>query len=260
MVNKQVSEFLNDNKNRNIFSYDDYLNSSFEDKFIKIKLLNDYYNLLLCNAIFSVLPVYVDFDGVIKDTIKCASKLLLDMHGIDYYTHSRANVDQDKIVGYFFRDIDWNYLLDNSDEINYASKFLTLMNESIIYKPIIYSAFSSDKERKVKNERFSLMYPGINSLLFSSKHFKECSDKDSILIDDSDHYLINWEGKPIHFNSGSKSIFYSISDLGEIFYLFPFDDTASKAKNVSWLYDGFKQEYNVKKKRLIWDKSGDRSE
>lgn len=251
---KRVSEFLNDNRGNNIFSYDDYLKSSFENKIKMIKLLNEYYNILLNDSFINVLPVYVDFDGVIKDTIKCASKLLLDMHDIDYYTHSRTNVDQDKIVGNFFRDIDWNYLLDNSDEINYARKFLTLMNESIIYKPIIYSAFSSEKERKVKKERFSLMYPGINSLLLSSKYFKECTDKDSVLIDDSDHYLVNWEGKPIHFNSGSKSIFYSISDLGEIFYLFPFCTSINKAKNVPWLYDGFKQEYDIKKKRLVWNK------
>ena len=149
-VINEISEFLNDVKNYNIFSYEDYKKSSMNLKLLKIKLLNEYYNIKFANFDLKKFPIFIDFDGVLLDTMGLSRKLLLELYGIDYYKHSRDNIIDDKIVGSFFSTIDWNYLLQNSDELSFGGKFLSFLRYSAVYKPTIYSAVSSDVEKKLR--------------------------------------------------------------------------------------------------------------
>jgi hypothetical protein len=255
MVDNQLFDFLHDNEKYNLFSYDDYKKSSIDLKLLKISLLNEYYKLKLSKCDVNKLRLFVDFDGVILNTMELSRELLLKLHGIDYYKHSRDNVENDKIVGNFFATIDWNFLLDYSHEINRGSEFLKLFRDSIIYKPTIFSAVSSEREEKIKENKFLINYPGIDNRFVESKKIKTCDDEDAVLVDDSDFYLINWNGKPVHFDSGGRaSIFFDIHDLGELYYLFPFNEKTQMVENISGLYDDYIQKYDVKSKRLKWYK------
>ena len=255
MVDKKVVEFLKDNERYKIFSYDEYRKSPIDLRILKIKLLNEYYKLILLNQSVDKLSVYIDFDGVILDTIGLSRKLLLDLYGIDYYKHSRSNTSQDKIVSEFFSSVDWYYLLDNSDEIACANKFLSLFKDSMIFKPTIYSAVSSDIEEKIKHDKFFVNYPGISSKFSFAGSPKECHDRQSVLIDDLDYNLINWLGKPVHFDSGGKkSMFFDIYDLGELYYLFIYNEKQRAVCNIPGLYDNYTQVYDEDTKRLVWKK------
>lgn len=255
MVDKKVIEFLKDNERYNIFSYDEYRKSSIDLRLLKIKLLNEYYGLILSNQYVDKLPVYFDFDGVILDTMGLSRKLLLDLYGIDYYKHSRSNISQDKIVSEFFSSVDWYYLLDNSDEIACASKFLSLFKDSMIFNPTIYSAVSSDMEEKIKCDKFLVNYPGIRSKFSFAGNPKECHDRQSVLVDDLDFNLVHWLGKPVHFNSGGKkSIFFDIFDLGELYYLFLYNEKHKEICSIPGLYDNYTQVYDEDTKKLIWKK------
>ena len=134
----KVQELLMDTRNLNILSYDEYKKSNIKERLAKIKLLNEYYKILY-NSI-DKLDVYFDFDGVIKDTMRHCSYLLLRLHGIDINLHSKFNVEDEKVVENFFKSMDWDYLLNASSEINEAISFIKLFQESVIFNPAIYSA------------------------------------------------------------------------------------------------------------------------
>lgn len=52
--------------------------------------------------------LYIDFDGVIRDTIKVSYRMMEDL-GIKLS-------DREKVIK-FYQEIDWNYLLNISEEI-----------------------------------------------------------------------------------------------------------------------------------------------
>ena len=58
-VINEISEFLNDVKNYNIFSYEDYKKSSMNLKLLKIKLLNEYYNIKFANFDLKKFPIFI---------------------------------------------------------------------------------------------------------------------------------------------------------------------------------------------------------
>ena len=213
-----VNEFLNDTKNYNIFSYDDYKKSSLILKLKKIELLNEYYNLTIKKI--KKLPVFIDFDGVILDTMREAKILLEKNHNLNLETSNRDNKIEQEIISNFFKTLDWNYLLNETKEINESIKFLKLIKESKIYNPTIYSAVNSFYEAKQKHNYIEDKVHNINHQFVMAHTPKICEDKNSILIDDDNFNLDNWKGYPIHFDSTIKSIYPNINDLGELYYLF----------------------------------------
>ena len=58
-VINEISEFLNDVKNYNIFSYEDYKKSSMNLKLLKIKLLNEYYNIKFANFDLKKFSIFI---------------------------------------------------------------------------------------------------------------------------------------------------------------------------------------------------------
>ena len=111
----KIQELLMDTRNLDILSYDKYKKSSIKEKLEKIKLLNEYYKILYSNI--NKLDIYFDFDGVIKDTMRHCSYLLLRLHGIDMNYHSKSNEEDERVVTNFFKSMDWDYLLNISNEI-----------------------------------------------------------------------------------------------------------------------------------------------
>ena len=216
---------------------------------MRIRLLNEYYRLKYSGVSFDKLPVYIDFDGVVLDTFFAAGNLIMAEHGIDLPNHDRSNVENDRIISNFFKGVDWYKLINETPEINHSKEFIKLINSSIIYDPCIYSIVNSQDELLAKMVEIEGICPVRCKFAFTGE-IKTCDDDKSVLVDDDDYNLINWVGKPIHFSSARRSIFPTINDLGELYFLFLLDKDL-KFKELDGLYSGYTQEYNDEN-RLVW--------
>ena len=254
MDNIRLKEFLNDTKEYNIFSYEEYKKSSLDSKLLKIKLLNEYSILKYQEDILPKLDIFIDFDGVILDTLNYLRELLLKEHNIDLDTHNRNDLEKEKKISNIFGNLNWTKLINNSKELNKSIDFIKLLQLSNNYNPTIYSAVNSKLEEKSKILFLNETFKNISSQFIIAKLPKTCKDNNSILVDDDDFNLINWPGKPIHFNSNNKTIFPSINDLGEIYYLFTRNSNTYNFKYPQYLYDNYIQIIDKKTKKLIWTK------
>ena len=231
----KVQELLMDTRNLNILSYDEYKKSNIKERLAKIKLLNEYYKLLYSSI--DKLDVYFDFDGVIKDTMRHCSYLLLRLHGIDMNYHSKSNEEDERVVTNFFKSMDWDYLLNASSEINEAISFIKLFQESIIFNPSIYSAVNSESEM---HKKCIFIERNIGNIpkKFNAVHTPKLAINSSdVLVDDTEYNLENWTGVPILFDNGKDSMYYTISDFGELYYLANFNPESNNMEiNMQRIY------------------------
>ena len=249
---QRLEEFINDVSNKDIFSYEHYKSLPLNKKIETINLLNEYYKLKY-NIELPKITVYIDCDGVLLDTIGYSKKLLLEQYGINYDTHDRSDVEADRKVGEFFKNLDWPRVLQESPEINNSKKFIRLFKNSNLYDPIIYTSISSLSEKEAKKEMFSQELKEVDLIFGEAKKPKECNDGQSILVDDDDFNLRYWNGIPIRFISNKPTIFPTIDDLGEIYYLFSINEQ-SKNINIPNIYNDYEQVMCPKVKRLEWIK------
>ncbi len=249
---QRLEEFINDVSNKDIFSYEHYKSLPLNKKIETINLLNEYYKLKY-NIELPKITVYIDCDGVLLDTIGYSKKLLLEQYGINYDTHDRSDVEADRKVGEFFKNLDWPRVLQESPEINNSKKFIHLFKNSNLYDPIIYTSISSQSEKEAKKEMFSQELKEVDLIFGEAKKPKECNDGQSILVDDDDFNLRYWNGMPIRFISNKPTIFPTIDDLGEIYYLFSINEQ-SKNINIPNIYNDYEQVMCPKVKRLEWIK------
>lgn len=243
---KKLEEFRNDVISKNIFSYEYYKIVSINQKIEMINLLNEYYKLEDGINLPKII-VYIDCDGVILDTISFSKSLLMEQYGIDYDKHDRSNIEDDKKVGEFFKKLDWYKVLHEAKEINGSKNFINLFKESNLFSPIIYSSVSSSLEEQYKREYFCETFKGIGYKFCGAKVPKQCNDNKSILIDDDDFNLRYWNGIPVRFASNKPTIFPTINDLGEIYYLFLRNNEFSER-----IYSEYEQVINPKLKKLEW--------
>ena len=226
---------VQDTRNLNILSYDEYKKSDIKERLVKIKLLNEYYKLLYSNI--DKLDVYFDFDGVIKDTMRHCSYLLLRLHGIDMNYHSKANEDDERVVTNFFKSMDWDYLLNASSEINEAISFIKLFQESGIFNPSIYSAVNTESEMHKKCIFIERNIGNIRKKFNVVHTPKLAINSSDVLVDDTEYNLENWAGVPIHFDNGKESMYFTISDFGELYYLANFNLESNKMEiNMQRIY------------------------
>ena len=231
----KIQELLMDTRNLNILSYDKYKKSSIKEKLEKIKLLNEYYKILYGNI--NKLDIYFDFDGVIKDTMRHCSYLLLRLHGIDMNYHSKSNEEDERVVTNFFKSMDWDYLLNVLFEKNDAISFIKIFQESGIFNPSIYSAVNSERKKK-KKCIFIERNIGNIPKKFNAVHTPKLAINSSdVLVDDTEYNLENWTGVPIHFDNGKDSMYYTISDFGELYYLANFNPESNNMEiNMQRIY------------------------
>ena len=85
--------------------------------------------------------LYIDFDGVIKDTIKVSYKMMED-EKIDLR-------DRPKVIE-FYKQLDWEYLLKISAEIKNAYYFINKISEEGTFSPKILTTVNSLNEIKAK--------------------------------------------------------------------------------------------------------------
>lgn len=133
----------------------------------------------------NIINLYIDFDGVTKDTIRVSYKMMEDL-GIDL--NNRAEVIK------FYQSIDWKELLDNSWKLNNAFQNINKIYEEKIFRPAILTTVNSLGEMiaktnyiRSKNEDTSIIC--VPSGVEKSKIVKASK---AILVDDYSGNLASW--------------------------------------------------------------------
>jgi len=138
--------------------------------------------------------IYVDFDGVILDTWEVIIKKYKEQF-------KTIEIDENKIKKVML-DIGWNFILDNSEEIN--NSFKNIKEISKKYEVCILTKVNSIEEQNSKKK--FLQKKGINKICFvpyNSSKTQYANPYKNILIDDNLKNLKEWEEK------GGISIFFN---------------------------------------------------
>ena len=159
------------------------------------------------NMIDKRINLYIDFDGVIMDTIRVSYKMMEDL-GIDLS-------DRDAVIK-FYQNIDWSELLANSEELKEAFKYINMIYDEGIYNPIILTTVNSLQEMTAKINYVRSKNDHISVICVPSGIEKSMvvNAAGSILVDDYSGNLIKWansEGVSIKFGYDEK--FVSINSL-----------------------------------------------
>lgn len=157
--------------------------------------------------------LYLDFDGVIVDSIKVTYKMM-EEEGID--------INDTKRVREFYRNLDWFKLLDEIDEINNAIKNIKKLQKTGMYKLYILTTVNSLEEAEAKIRyirKFGLNIPIICVPKGIDKS-QMVDPRNSILVDDYSGNLYPWErsgGIGVKFTNEDKDNgFITISSLSEL--------------------------------------------
>jgi thymidine kinase len=129
--------------------------------------------------------LYIDFDGVILDTIPVIYKLF-EENGI-------SNKDPISSFNYLV-DADWQSIIYNTPEINDSVSNLKKIINSNLYNVYILTQTNSDKEGKLKEQYLKERIPDIHLISVHKKIPKTdiVEAKGSILIDDYSGNLREW--------------------------------------------------------------------
>lgn len=162
--------------------------------------------------------LYIDFDGVILDTItpvyNLAKKLNLDVK------------TQTKEVGLLYSKIDWETLIDESEELSDSINSIKKLKESGKFNISILTHINSLKEAKAKIEFINNLFDDLTIIPVP----KSCSKtmmtqtKDAILVDDFSGNLKEWEEKGgigiKYTREKEESKYKNITSLDELINLF----------------------------------------
>ena len=100
--------------------------------------------------------LYLDFDGVIANTIEVTYKMIADK-GIDINDTPR--------VREFYKNLDWFQLLNSIDQINNSIKYIKQLQKTGLYNLFILTTVNSLDEISAKKNyirRFGLNIPIIS--------------------------------------------------------------------------------------------------
>ena len=160
--------------------------------------------------------LYIDFDGVISDTIEVTYKMM-EEENID-------TTDQNKVIS-FYRDLDWEKLLETTPLINNSMEKIEKLLASNKYDVAILTHVSCQNEAVAKIKYIRKFLHDITIIPVPkavSKTETVCA-KDAILVDDYKGNLAEWEaagGIGVRFFKTKKETKYiDISDLEELLYL-----------------------------------------
>ena len=160
--------------------------------------------------------LYIDFDGVIMDTISKTYKMM-DEQNID-------RKDNDK-VREFYENVNWKKLLAESNEINGALSKVKKLNDSNYFNVAILTHVNSLTETIEKVKFIRKYYSDITIIPVPKaiSKTKMVHTKDAILVDDYSGNLVEWckeGGIGIKFSVDlEKSTFPVIDDLDKLFDL-----------------------------------------
>lgn len=161
--------------------------------------------------------LYIDFDGVIMDTINKTYQMM-DEENIDKSDNEE--------VRKFYENIDWKRLLVEAGEINGAIEKVKKLNDSKKFNVSILTHVNSLDEAIEKVKFIRKFYDDITVIPVPKaiSKTKMVHTKDAILVDDYTSNLVEWKsegGIGIKFSIKPKqSEFVVIDDLDKIFELF----------------------------------------
>ena len=132
-----------------------------------------------------MIDLYLDFDGVIKDTINFSYKMMRDL-GINL--KDRASVVK------FYQEIDWNFLLANSDELNDAFKYIDMICEEGVFRLSILTTVNSLSEMIAKTKYIRSKNTDVGIICVPNGVLKNqiVNANGAILVDDYSTNLFNW--------------------------------------------------------------------
>lgn len=157
--------------------------------------------------------LYIDFDGVILDTIKTTYELM-----------DNLNIDKNnqQISRQFYRELDWNQTLKDTPEINYSINNIKKLMKSKKFDIAVLTHIVTYEEGVAKIEYLQERIPELSVILVPKEFSKTqiVNPEDSILIDDYTENLREWKSKGgigIKFSSSKKpNEFPVITSLEEI--------------------------------------------
>lgn len=157
------------------------------------------------------IKLYIDFDGVILNTIDITYRLLAEMDLKDH-----------KSIVNFYRNLDWDKLLCESSQIKNSIDNLKKIIESNLYDVTILSHVVSEREAIAKRKYLQKHIPKLK-LITVDIGLNKCDAvdcKNTILIDDYMGNLELWYEKggiPIKFSDkGKKYNYMTIISLIEV--------------------------------------------
>lgn len=160
-----------------------------------------------------MINLYIDFDGVIVDTIETSYRMLKELK-ID-------TKDYDK-VGKFYSELNWKEFLNSAKEINNSFENIKkLVDSNLFYVNILTHVTTlHEAEEKIKFLRKHLEDITIITVPKKISKTKMVSARDAILVDDYSKNLVEWEkegGIGIRFNLELEGKgFYAIDRLDKI--------------------------------------------
>ena len=164
------------------------------------------------------MKLYIDFDGVILNTIDVSYKKIKELYG--------DNPTQ-KDVGTFYKNLDWNKFLEECDQINYSLDNLQKLIDSNLYDVTVLTHVHTLHEEEAKKRFLKKYIPKINFIPVTKPLPKwraiECNG--AILVDDYGVNLKEWQehgGIAIKFSQKEKKYDYiKIKSLDELITLYP---------------------------------------
>lgn len=157
--------------------------------------------------------LYIDFDGVISDTIEVTYKMI-----------EEENVSKENI-NLFYQNLDWQNLLEKTPLINNSMIKIEKIIETNKYDVAILTHVTSQKEAVAKIHFIRRYLPDITIIAVPKEVSKTqmVSARNSILVDDFTGNLDEWAengGIGIKFSKiNKKSKYLNITDLEQILAL-----------------------------------------
>lgn len=155
------------------------------------------------------MDLYLDFDGVLLDTINVSYKMMEEL-GIDLK-------DRTKVIE-FYKNLDWVNLLNISQELSKSFYYINEIYNEHIFNPRILTTVNSLNEMKAKIEYIRTKNNDINVICVPSgiNKCKVVNATNSFLVDDYSHNLISWEqegGIGIKFSNKQSDKFITTNSL-----------------------------------------------
>ena len=162
--------------------------------------------------------LYIDFDGVILDTITPVYNLAKKLN-IDVKTQTNA-------VGLLYSKIDWETLIEESEELSNSINSIKELKKSGKFNISILTHINSLKEAKAKIEFINSLFDDLTIIPVPKSCPKTMmtQTKDAILVDDYSGNLRTWKdsgGIGVKYSKEKEECeFINITSLEELLKLF----------------------------------------
>ena len=164
------------------------------------------------------MKLYIDFDGVILNTIEVSYKQIREKYGSNPTMENSSE---------YYRSIDWNEFLKECEPINNSLENLQKLIDSNLFDVTVLTHVLSSHEEEVKEEYLKKYVPDLKFIPVTKPNPKwsaiDC--KGAILVDDYGGNLKEWQehgGISVKFSLKDKKYDYiTIKSLDELIDLYP---------------------------------------